>query len=226
MLNSVLLYLFCFTLVTFTKAEGLTKRPSLAEQNADSLQKMQESFSLLRHRIDNQQTVVKTFEERLLNFETMLEALREDLKLEGKKQKEGLSTKTQSLDLRVASLEKVSEALLADVKQISKSFNEALLAFKGLNQKFTDLESSVSKNGRNLANLQSSVQSLLQAFQPEMKEMVETDSKTVNYKIKNGDSLEKIAKAHNTSVQVIKELNQMSNDKIIVGKTIKIPSSS
>lgn len=226
MLNSVLLYLFCFTLVTFAKAEGLTKRPSLAEQNADSLQKMQESFSLLRHRIDNQQTVVKTFEERLLNFETMLEALREDLKLEGKKQKEVLSTKTQSLDLRVASLEKVSEALLADVKQISKSFNEALLAFKGLNQKFTDLESSVSKNGRNLANLQSSVQSLLQAFQPEMKELAETDSKTVNYKIKNGDSLEKIAKAHNTSVQVIKELNQMSNDKIIVGKTIKIPSSS
>lgn len=52
-----------------------------------------------------------------------------------------------------------------------------------------------------------------------------TSTSEILYKVKEGDSLEKIARAHQTSVKAIKELNNLANDKIIVGKTLKIPQN-
>ena len=44
-----------------------------------------------------------------------------------------------------------------------------------------------------------------------------------SYRVKNGDSLEKIARTHQTTVQAIKDLNGLTSDKIVVGKLLKIP---
>ena len=44
------------------------------------------------------------------------------------------------------------------------------------------------------------------------------------YIIKRGDSLFGIAKAHGTTVQAIKVANQLSGDRILVGKSLKIPT--
>ena len=43
------------------------------------------------------------------------------------------------------------------------------------------------------------------------------------YKVKSGDSLEKIAKNHRCSVEKIKKLNGLNNDLIVVGQELKIP---
>jgi LysM repeat protein len=44
-----------------------------------------------------------------------------------------------------------------------------------------------------------------------------------SYRIKPGDSLEKIARANQTTVQAIKELNGLTNDRIVVGKLLQLP---
>lgn len=50
------------------------------------------------------------------------------------------------------------------------------------------------------------------------------NSSYVEYTIKRGDTLSKIAKDHNTSVKVLKEVNNIANvNKIYAGDTIKIP---
>lgn len=43
------------------------------------------------------------------------------------------------------------------------------------------------------------------------------------YTVRPGDTLEKIAKRHGTSVGAIKEENDLKSDKIIVGRKLKIP---
>ena len=45
----------------------------------------------------------------------------------------------------------------------------------------------------------------------------------VHYRIKSGDCLSKIAKTHSTSVSIIKKVNKLSNDKIIVNHELLIP---
>lgn len=45
------------------------------------------------------------------------------------------------------------------------------------------------------------------------------------YTIQPGDTLSQIAQAHQTSTKQIKQLNNLSNNKIIAGKSIKIPAA-
>jgi LysM repeat protein len=47
-----------------------------------------------------------------------------------------------------------------------------------------------------------------------------TDSQT--YKVKPGDSLEKIARLHKTTVSYLKEINNLSSNKIMIGQELKI----
>jgi LysM repeat protein len=49
------------------------------------------------------------------------------------------------------------------------------------------------------------------------------ESSTEAYKIKAGDTLTKIAKAHGTTVKAIQAVNNLTTTKIAVGKTLKIP---
>lgn len=159
---------------------------------------LQQAFNLVQHKLSNQQAELKTFEAKLSNFEQMLETLRDDIERTGEKQKESLHTRGQSLELRIAGLEQASQHLTAEMKQLSKEVENALTA-----------------QNRNLANLQNAVSTLVDTLQGK------SDS---SYKVKNGDSLEKIAKAHQTNVQTLKDLNGISSDKIRVGQTLKVPN--
>ena len=51
---------------------------------------------------------------------------------------------------------------------------------------------------------------------------VESENSEKTYRIQPGDSLEKIAKAKQATVQKLKELNGLTNDKIIVGKLLRL----
>lgn len=159
---------------------------------------LQQAFNSVQHKLSNQQAEIRTFEAKLSNFEQMLETLRDDIERSGQKQKESLQTRGQSLELRIAGLEQTSQNLTAEIKQLSK-----------------EVETALTAQNRNLANLQTAVSTLLDTLQGK------SDS---SYKVKNGDSLEKIAKAYQTSVQTLKDLNGISSDKIRVGQTLKIPN--
>jgi len=50
--------------------------------------------------------------------------------------------------------------------------------------------------------------------------------KVINYKIKKGDSIGQIAEMHNVSVSDLRKWNNISGNKIIAGKTLKIHTSS
>lgn len=44
-----------------------------------------------------------------------------------------------------------------------------------------------------------------------------------NHRVVTGDSLEKIARQHHTSVALIKQLNNLSSDRIVVGQELRLP---
>ncbi len=45
------------------------------------------------------------------------------------------------------------------------------------------------------------------------------------YVVKSGDTLGRIAKAHGTTVKALKQANGLTNDRIAVGKTLKLPAA-
>ena len=50
-----------------------------------------------------------------------------------------------------------------------------------------------------------------------------TETGGIKYVVKSGDTLGRIAKAHGTTVKAIKVANGLTNDRIPVGKTLKLP---
>lgn len=50
-------------------------------------------------------------------------------------------------------------------------------------------------------------------------------SSTIEYVVKSGDSLYKIAKRYNTSVSDLLKINNLSNSNLQIGQILKIPSS-
>lgn len=48
----------------------------------------------------------------------------------------------------------------------------------------------------------------------------------VTYVVKSGDNLTRIAKAHKTTVQAIREANDLKTDRILVGQKLKVPQGS
>lgn len=49
-------------------------------------------------------------------------------------------------------------------------------------------------------------------------------AKPETYKVRSGDSLEKIARAHSTSVEKVKKLNRLENDRIVAGQELVLPN--
>ena len=52
------------------------------------------------------------------------------------------------------------------------------------------------------------------------------DTVSITYTVKKGDNLYDIAKKYNTSVSVIKSLNNLTSDSLSIGQILKIPSES
>ena len=52
------------------------------------------------------------------------------------------------------------------------------------------------------------------------------DTSTITYIVKKGDSLYSIANKYNTSVSVIKNLNNLTTNSLSIGQSLKIPSSN
>ncbi len=78
------------------------------------------------------------------------------------------------------------------------------------------------KNTNNLTNNALSIGQVLKI--PSNSE--EESTTTTNYIVKSGDSLYSIAKKYNTSIDKIKQLNNLNSNLLSIGQTLKIPNSN
>ena len=115
------------------------------------------------------------------------------------------------LEKKIDKFEKLLDKILADLRSVSGQANKALSKLQVLENTLAAQEQKYD----DIAKLKTTLSSLSQAI-------TEQTLPTKSYRVKAGDSLEKIARAHHTTVEAIKQLNHLSQDKIVIGQELKL----
>lgn len=78
---------------------------------------------------------------------------------------------------------------------------------------------------KDLNNLTSNTISIGQILRLPSTELIEVPTTTTNYTIQSGDTLYSIAKKYETTVDRIKQLNNLTTNTLSIGQVLKIPST-
>lgn len=130
-------------------------------------------------------------------------------KLETKNQTDHLSENLSSIQRKLALLERNQDKLAGEIRTLTAHANQTTTSLS----QFRDQISEIDHRFEDLKGLKNTLSSISKSI----------DSK-LTYKVKAGDSLEKIAKKYHVSIETIKEMNHLQSDRIIVGQELILPN--
>lgn len=217
-------FLLGISLATILEAAPQKRNGYYDSEQATAFNETRDSVDSLRHQVVNQETELRAFEQKLESLDTILESIRDQIQETAASHKEQIKGNASTLEGKLAALENTTKVLTSDLKQLQNHANETSNTLQLFKQKLGEWDQRLQTQNVNIENLQAALQTLMDAFQAkaDLGSIAGWNGRT--YKVKSGDSLEKIAKAHSTTVGAIKEVNNMTSDKIVVGKTLKIPN--
>lgn len=199
------------------------------DENATMIKEMRDSLDDIRHEVNNHESEIRIYDEKLKNLESIIDGVRDQLTESSQAHKEQLKGNSNLLDSKIVSMETTIKGLIADLRQFKTHANDASVALTQYKQKISDLEKVVEQQNQNIDHLQAALRSLMEAMTvkesaPNRASSATTDPVALGmYRVKAGDSLEKIARLNQTTVSAIKDLNGLSHDRIVVGQVLKMP---
>lgn len=121
------------------------------------------------------------------------------------------STQITALERRVTNLEKLLEKAVSDLRSLNTSTTQALT-------KIQNIEKEISTHDQRLGE----INQLKGTLTSISKAIGAATPNEMTYRVKAGDSLEKIARNHKISVDDLKKFNQLQSDRILIGQELKI----
>lgn len=199
------------------------------DENATIIKEMRDSLDDIRHEVNNHESEIRVYDEKLKNLESIIDGVRDQLTESSQAHKEQLKGNSNSLESKIVSIDTTIKGLISDLRQFKTHANDSSVALTQYKQKISDLEKIVEQQNQNIDHLQTAMRSLMEALvvkeTPPPKANVASADQVVPgiYRVKAGDSLEKIARINQTTVAVIKDLNGLNHDRIVVGQVLKMP---
>ncbi len=205
---------------------------SSKEELSNALRQTKVALNDLKHEILNHEKEIRTFENRLESQEASLETLREELTndLQAKHEqtqaaKVNMEGKIESLTQSIQRLETLSSGFSSDLRQLKTQGNESVALLGQYKQKIQELEKVIEAQHQHMKNLETALHSVVELIQAKeaTKEIALRSGRASTYQVQSGDTLEKIARNHKVSLQALREANQLTSDRILVGQTLNIP---
>lgn len=130
------------------------------------------------------------------------------------------TSELSKVEKKVSDLERFLEKTKEDLRELATHANQSSSSFNQYREKLFACEKQIAHQSEvlsEISKLKGTLTSLSKAMQ------TSTSMATKSYKVKSGDSLEKIARATNCSIDQLKKTNSLSNDTIMIGQELKIP---
>lgn len=175
----------------------------------------------LKYSLDHNKVENQILQERI-------DSLSEDLKralvaLDESKKIVRQSDQEQFVNLReqvIDSFER-QKKMNADIAVLTRTLNDAIKSLQELQRNLQEMQKISEKRD---AQVEDKLKQTRQAL-GSVLDLIESQQKAGfhSYVVQEGDSLEKIARKHQTSVDVLKKINDLDSDLIVIGRELKLP---
>ncbi len=170
----------------------------------------------LRHATQAQKVEIQLLQERLRDQEAALDSTNKN-----RTRSDTLTGQLAAVEKKVLLVEKQQERLLSDLRLLSKHYEQSGSGLNTLQDKITSLQSQLEQHASRLNDIQQLKATLSQVSRA-ISEKSTSPAESKHYRVKAGDSLEKIARQNNLSVQKLKKINNLSTDRIFSGQELLI----
>ncbi len=181
-----------------------------------TLHKIRTEIEDLKHDLNTSDIELHILEGKLIDQEDTLSSVKELINTSQEGKIDELQKLISSLNKKISSLEDRQEEVLNDIKKLSTHANETTTALSQYKDKIGEMERSIGFQNTKfdeISKLKKNLSLIVKTLQTSSKK----------YTIKEGDSLEKISKSFEVSVEELKKTNNLKDDLIITGQEILIP---
>jgi LysM repeat protein len=177
-----------------------------------TLHRIRTDLEEIKHDMTSYQMQLQILEGKITAGDDLIAAVKERLQETQKSAWNQIEYQISLLEKKSKTIEVQNETLASHLGQLQQYAADTTKALTQYKEKIKDLEKIVSLNQESIEQIK-----LKKSSQPK------TDRPFKTYVVRPGDSLEKIARIHETSTEDIKKLNQLSHDLIIVGQELIVP---
>jgi LysM repeat protein len=202
---------------------SLTSTPKEDRHRVEmSLHKVRTDMEDIKHDINTSDIELHILEGKLIDQESAMANVKDQIIEAHKSKIESLEERIVSLEKKLSLQEKQNDDHRSDMQKLGKHANETTSALTQYKAKIEELEKEMhvhKSKFQDVANLKGTLEAI-------GKELETQDSSGLrSYMIRDGDSLDKIARRFKTTVDYIKKINRLSSDMIMSGEEIYVPVS-
>ncbi|MBM3198030.1 MAG: LysM peptidoglycan-binding domain-containing protein [Chlamydiae bacterium] len=191
----ILLTFFSLLLLLSSCTAPLAVAQQDKQEYTSSLQELRYEVADLKHALHHAQVEIQLLDEQCKEQEKLAR----------------LTKSSSHIDQRLLQLENSQKKLSEELKSLSLKVTQVVTEYAS---KVISLEKALFDQQQVLGQIRDLRSSLL---------ATDSESNGTIYKVKPGDSLEKIAKMHKVTVKALRDTNRLLQDKIFVGQELKIP---
>lgn len=222
--TALLLLIHCVCLASLQAASR--PRYTAEQERTAMLRDVLDNLHSLRYEVSNHEAEIRMLEGKILSQEELIDSLRQQLENTLQVMKDTFKTQVATLDSKISGVETGAKGLAMGVATDLKTYAADAAAVCGeYKKRIGELERTIETQNRNIDHLQAALSSVIDVVQDKdgRSDSPQDSTSTKVYKVKSGDSLEKIARQNNTTIKKIKELNNLSADQINIGQKLHLP---
>jgi LysM repeat protein len=180
------------------------------------LREILDGLDELRQDVKNHEAEIRMFEDKARNQEEIVEAWQKQISEELAALKELLRKQNLHIESRLAEQESSFKGTSSNLKSYADDTSNSLFSYK---KKIEELSQTIERQNSNIEHLQSALHGLMELMQ---NSSAPTETSAKIYRVKAGDTLEKIAKQNKISIKKLKEWNQLAGDQIKIGQKLQL----
>jgi LysM repeat protein len=180
-----------------------------------TLREMRSEIEDFKYQLNRFEVELQIVEGKADSQNTAMNLLRSDFSKLNKNESDLIETTLLQYDRKIQKIESMEDKLKSDLLKVKEHTNEILTSLAQFKAKVDGNENHLVEQSQYIQHLKTSLESIMKFI----------DQPAVDgafYVVKPGDSLAKLAKENNVSVEKLKEINNLTTDLIIVGQKLRL----